>query len=248
MAKCKWCGENGPVNKHGYCANCNDTIREEILRNKDILQELSKKASPFLPDDEKNAIFKDAQAAYNALLEFKRKQVPFFKSDPAEQMNVILNGLGLPSTIKASIDSETPDPVSNQPAISSTQHKQILKLSLIISIVFIVVVSSIFTISLKKHSSSSESFDEERHRKVSLIVAAQEAVKEQLKSPSSAEFPVGFDEYTILEIPELQSSYYINGYVDAPNSFGVMLRSNFSVKITYLWNQEKYRILDVQID
>ena len=90
VAKCKWCGENGSINKNGYCENCNDMIREEILRNKEILEELAQKASPFLPDEEKDHIYQDTLTAYQNLMDFKRKQVPFFKSDPVEWANAVM--------------------------------------------------------------------------------------------------------------------------------------------------------------
>ena len=116
-----------------------------------------------------------------------------------------------------------------------------------INLVKYVVVQDVTTLNGEKQNIVFELLDKERYEKVRLIVAAEETIKEYLKSPSTAKFSK-LDDYTIVEIPELENSYYVYGYVDAENSFGTMVRSDFCVKINYLFDQEKYKILDVQID
>lgn len=108
-------------------------------------------------------------------------------------------------------------------------------------------MQDVTTLNGEKQNIVFELLDKERYEKVRLIVAAEETIKEYLKSPSTAKFSK-LDDYTIVEIPELENSYYVYGYVDAENSFGTMVRSDFCVKINYLFDQEKYKILDVQID
>lgn len=64
-----------------------------------------------------------------------------------------------------------------------------------------------------------------------LCTRAQRAVKEQLKSPASADFPgcvLGVGEYEI-RTNEDRSKAAVKGYVDAQNSFGAMLRYRFVV-------------------
>lgn len=55
----------------------------------------------------------------------------------------------------------------------------------------------------------------------------QEAIKEILKSPSTAKFPI----YTEWGWKQEKDILYVQGYVDAQNSFGAELRSNFELKI-----------------
>ena len=58
---------------------------------------------------------------------------------------------------------------------------------------------------------------------------AQEVVKQELKSPSSARFC----SYTEANICNLgNNEFEVTGYVDAENSFGVKIRSNFRVTLT----------------
>lgn len=59
------------------------------------------------------------------------------------------------------------------------------------------------------------------------VTAAQELVKEKLKSPSTAKFPL--DSYSVLRSG---SNWMIGGYVDAQNGFGATVRSNWIVTFT----------------
>lgn len=59
-------------------------------------------------------------------------------------------------------------------------------------------------------------------------VYAQYAVKEQLKSPKSAKFPI-INEATITRNND---SITVSAYVDADNSFGASIRNNFTVTLT----------------
>lgn len=60
-------------------------------------------------------------------------------------------------------------------------------------------------------------------------ICAMEIVKQNLKAPSTADFPA----------PSLMSAsnsygdtWVVEGYVDAENSFGAMIRENFTVTLT----------------
>ena len=55
----------------------------------------------------------------------------------------------------------------------------------------------------------------------------QEKVKEILKSPSTAKFPV----YTEWGFKQEKNIFTVQGYVDAQNSFGAETRSNFQFVI-----------------
>lgn len=64
-------------------------------------------------------------------------------------------------------------------------------------------------------------------------VCAQDVVERNLKSPSSAKFCL-MSEATIHYNGEEDggSRYTVSGYVDAQNSFGAMIRKNFTVNLT----------------
>lgn len=81
------------------------------------------------------------------------------------------------------------------------------------------------------------------------IVMAQQFVEKNLKSPRSAKFPWSFDEYNVyaLEGEGYENSYEVNGYVDAENSFGAMIRNQFTVQMKNIGN-DQWQLLDIKID
>lgn len=83
-----------------------------------------------------------------------------------------------------------------------------------------------------------------------LVVLAQDAVKANLKSPSTAKFPWGYDQYNIKEISSGNvdaKQYVISGYVDAKNSFNAEIRNRFVVKVELTSDLQKAKILDTKI-
>lgn len=75
------------------------------------------------------------------------------------------------------------------------------------------------------------------HDEFDAVVVAEKAVKNKLKSPSTAEF-CSHKEYSITCS---RNTWTVSGYVDAQNSFGATLRNNFTVKFTFE-NGERYTI------
>lgn len=75
----------------------------------------------------------------------------------------------------------------------------------------------------------------DRGDKDTALVMAQGFVKDNLKSPSSAEF--GWpSEYSIIQLEE--NRFSVSGWVDSQNSFGAMLRTNFVCDVEYAGNDE----------
>ena len=68
-------------------------------------------------------------------------------------------------------------------------------------------------------------------------IAAEDIVRDNLKSPSSADF-CGASKYTITRSG---NTWTVRGYVDAQNSFGATLRNDFTVVITFT-SDTKYTI------
>ena len=83
--------------------------------------------------------------------------------------------------------------------------------------------------------------------KTQLQLWAKEHIKKILKSPSSAEFPGGFlSPFEDWSFSKNGTSYTVSSYVDSQNSFGAMIRSQFT--ITYEWKDETGRITTLIFD
>lgn len=74
---------------------------------------------------------------------------------------------------------------------------------------------------------------------------AKSAVKESLKAPSTAKFPSSHNGQDIKQTDA--NTFIVNSYVDAQNSYGAMIRSNFSVTIKKT-GSNSYTVENVHID
>ena len=81
-----------------------------------------------------------------------------------------------------------------------------------------------------------------------IIANVQEEVKKQLKSPKSADFPWGFNEYNITYQGESEDGLYmysVESYVDAENAFGAEIRSEYMCMIHVTKDLKQYRAVVV---
>ena len=85
-----------------------------------------------------------------------------------------------------------------------------------------------------------------KQRLVSLASIAEAAILDKLKAPSTAEFP-DYLEYDYRVSKEEDNVYFVIGYVDAENSYGAKLRSDFIVKCKYI-NPENYKVLEADVE
>jgi hypothetical protein len=111
--------------------------------------------------------------------------------------------------------------------------------------VFVCVVFFIIFLVFKCSCSQTDeevTSNNEQNLKITALTAAQECVKERLKSPSSADFPWGSDCVTKIS----DNTYVINSYVDSQNGFGAMLRTNFTCQVTLNGN-DNYTCDSVQL-
>lgn len=117
--------------------------------------------------------------------------------------------------------------------VSVNEHK----LTNIIHI-FIVVIGIVITIpvynanpGLKLFQTEKVEIDRDDYGNSSsrAFIDAKSEVEKQLKAPSTAEFCKEYE----TEIIRNGNTWSIEGWVDAQNSFGAMLRNDFVVKITY---------------
>ena len=95
------------------------------------------------------------------------------------------------------------------------------------------VVTMIFTIAYNKSQTNEQQYsaeDSKKAKKERLIrdafQASKKEVKSQLKAPSTAKFATEFDKESKYKIND-DESVVIQSYVDAQNSFGAMIRTNF---------------------
>lgn len=75
-------------------------------------------------------------------------------------------------------------------------------------------------------------------------VMSQNFAKRNLKSPSSASFPAGIDQYSSA-IGECK--FLIESYVDSQNSFGATIRTNYSAVMEYLPDENKWRLIKLDM-
>ncbi len=72
---------------------------------------------------------------------------------------------------------------------------------------------------------------------------AQTYIKKHLKSPASADFPIGGG--TLSKVADCQ--FLVSSYVDSQNSFGGTIRSNTKVLLNYSSEAERWLLADIEI-
>ena len=75
------------------------------------------------------------------------------------------------------------------------------------------------------------------------IAYCHQFVEDQLKSPDSADFP-SFPEHEVTTITEGQE-WSVSSYVDAENSFGASLRTDWTCDISYDESTETWTLEDL---
>jgi hypothetical protein len=73
------------------------------------------------------------------------------------------------------------------------------------------------------------------------IAACEHFVSEDLKAPSSADFPLYRDD----RVTNIGKVYTVSGYVDAENSFGAKLRLNYTCTVKWHPNKKAWGLLDI---
>src|SRR5262245_38063453 len=121
------------------------------------------------------------------------------------------------------VDASTPDPESadsaaETPAPDTPATKKLDRTTMYALIVLAVVGLIVWAISAKQNNP-------ETTRSNTAAQACEDAVKDQLKAPSTAKFTN--ERYT-----DSDPSWLVTGDVDAQNSFGAMIRSHFTCDLT----------------
>lgn len=76
-------------------------------------------------------------------------------------------------------------------------------------------------------------------------VMAKSFVEDRLKSPSSAKFP-WYSEDRVTRLDEC--AFLVEGYVDAQNSFGATIRTDFLLRLKYMRGSDSYRLENLQME
>lgn len=95
------------------------------------------------------------------------------------------------------------------------------------------------------HKTALDNYKENHfdHDDSDILQIAEDAVKQNLKAPSTATF----SSIRETQIKRSGNTWTVSGWVDAQNSFGAMLRSEYTVKITFT-SKNKYTIDSCIID
>jgi hypothetical protein len=64
-------------------------------------------------------------------------------------------------------------------------------------------------------------------------VVCQQFLEDQLKAPATAEYPSGYSQYTT---SLGGGKFRVDAYVDAQNSFGALIRTDFTCSVSYTGN------------
>lgn len=108
-----------------------------------------------------------------------------------------------------------------------------------IVLVFFFFIAIFFVI--KCSFSGEEKVDSKnKHEKFDALVQVQDYVKSKLKAPSTTEFEGGTEGVTKIN----DTTFTVIGTVDSQNSFGAMLRANYSCKIIFHPKNDTYSIED----
>jgi len=94
-----------------------------------------------------------------------------------------------------------------------------------------------------KQETKQQPKQKQEHSKAEASVMAEEFVKQKLISPGSAKFP-WYNENMVKDLGEGRYTY--TSYVDSQNSFGALVRSNFTCTVKYSGN-DKWTCEDLQI-
>lgn len=107
--------------------------------------------------------------------------------------------------------------------------KKIVSFPLIAVIIFLLIRGCGGSDDNKQGQSEKAAPDSEEMKRYSHIIS-EYFVKQKLKSPSTADFPM-FD-YTS-DYSQLDGTYLVTSYVDAQNSFGAIIRQYYSIKLKF---------------
>ena len=124
---------------------------------------------------------------------------------------------------------------NNLPVDSKKKRNKGCIILLVIAVLFFVLIKSCFSTSPEEDKRAQLN-----DLKIKALVYSHSCIKEKLKAPASADFPSDLKAVSHLN----DSIFIINSYVDSQNSFGAMIRTKYTCKITII-DEDHYRCDDV---
>lgn len=95
--------------------------------------------------------------------------------------------------------------------------------------------------SINSTDTSVNSINEPEDHTIEAFVYAQEQIEQQIKSPSSAEWPTAYESL----LHQKGNVYTFKSYFDSQNSFGAMIRTNYICVVEE--NNNLYTIKELQL-
>ena len=80
---------------------------------------------------------------------------------------------------------------------------------------------------------------------IDAFVMSQESIRARLKAPSTAKFPYIVQKGVVVERLGAEQKYRVRAYVDAQNSFGAMIRQNYTATVQFLDESNRCKVSDV---
>lgn len=119
----------------------------------------------------------------------------------------------------------------------------------IIAIVFIIVLAAVLVKACEltpeeKAAAEQASIDRECKNPIAAQVMSQNFIKQHLKSPASADFPI----QTNRAIYKGNCLHLIESYVDSQNGFGALIRSQTFVQLRYNKTTKQWQLEDIKIN
>jgi hypothetical protein len=133
---------------------------------------------------------------------------------------------------------------------SKNSGNAIINLIVVLFFIFLVwtILSAIASVGSNNQSSqpanTATTVKDEKLDKITACIEAEDYIKQLLKAPSTAKFPVAECSVTNL----VDNQYKVVSYVDSQNSFGAMLRSNWSVIFQTVNNNQQKKPIQVIFD
>ncbi len=121
------------------------------------------------------------------------------------------------------------------------QKQPVTSGGVVFACVFFFIIFLVFKCTCSQ-TDEEKAISNEENLKTKALVYSQNCVEQQLKSPSSAEFPFG--EGTVTKVDN--DTFIVTSYVDSQNSFGAMIRTNYSCQVT-LTGEDSYTCDNVEL-
>lgn len=115
---------------------------------------------------------------------------------------------------------------------------------LVTGLIVVVIALSICSNSGSGGGGSPRTSPPDQGEAVGAWVVCQQFLEDRLVAPSTAEYPSGYSDYT----RSLGGGRFrVDAYVDAQNSFGAMIRTDFSCTVDYQGN-DNWRLEELTIE